>query len=327
MRRAPAVAAALAGLSAVVLVVGLSGCSGGPAGPAHEPDRAPDRTVTRVAVAEPQVERILGSVAQVGADGLDARYAGAELEVRRAALTVRSQVPTSPEPAPLAGQRLLTAVPPQGEWPRWFLTALQPGGGAVPQVVVLVQDGPRDPYRVVASAAVLPGASLPQPAAVDGAAQPLGADAEGLVRTPAQAVADYADVLTRGGEAPAAAALTDDPLRAQVLTEQQAERDGVSTYVDYTASHAPREGALWSLRTTDGGALVVGVLSGKRTFSPRGRGITQSLPPDLAALAGRATAPEGLEVSTAEVVVLRVPTSGQVALVAGQRGTTGVAVR
>ena len=174
---------------------------------------------------------------------------------------------------------------------------------------------------------MLPGASLPQLAADGGAAEPLPADAPGLVTTPAQAVAGYADVLTRGAYAPAAAGLAEDPLRAQVLSEQQAEREGVSRYVDYSAAHAPRDGALWALRTTDGGALVVGVLSGRRTFTPRGVGVSQSLPPDLAALAGTSSAPHGLEVSTAEVVVLRVPTTGQVALVAGQRGTTGVAVR
>lgn len=309
--------------AAVALLLVAVGCARG----ASSPPRSASSAAVPAAVAAPQVARILGAVAQVAPDGLDSRFAGAELEVRRAALAVRAQVPTSPEPAALAGQRLLTAVPPQGEWPRWFLTALQPGGGAVPQVVVLVQDGPRDPYRVVASATLLPGASLPQPATTGGTAQPLAADARGLVRTPAQAVADYADVLTRGTDAPAAASSADDPLRAQVLSEQQAERDGVSAYVDYAASHAPRDGALWSLRTTDGGALVVGVLAGERTFSPRGAGVSQPLPPDLAALAGRDSAPHGLVVTTAEVVVLRVPTSGQVALVAGQRGTTGVVVR
>ncbi|TNM68482.1 hypothetical protein FHN55_06675 [Streptomyces sp. NP160] len=322
MRRARVVVAGLS--AAVALLLVAVGCTSG-----HEAGRGTsDGTgAPSAAVAAPQLARILGAVAQVRPDGLDARFAGAELEVRRAALTVRAQVPTSPEPAPLAGDRLLTAVPPPGEWPRWFLTALQPGGGAVPQVVVLVQDGPRDPYRVVASAAVLPGASLPQPATTGGAAVPLAADAAGLALTPAQALEGYADVLTRGAEAPAAASLADDPLRAQVLSEQQAERDGVSAYVDYAASHTPREGALWSLRTTDGGALVVGVLSGRRSFTPRAAGVSQTLPPDLAALAGRDTAPQGLEVSTSEVVVLRVPTSGQAALVAGQRGTTGVVVR
>lgn len=323
MRRPPVVVAGAAAAAALVLAV-LGGCTGGSAGAGRA---AGTSAAAPAAVAAPQVAHILGAVAQVRADDLQARYAGAELEVRRAALAVRAQVPTSPEPVPLAGRRLLTAVPPQGEWPRWFLTALQPGGGAVPQVVVLVQDGPRDPYRVVASATLLPGASLPQPAASGGAAEPLPADAAGLAVTPAQALEGYADVLTRGAGAPAAAALAEDPLRTQVLTEQQAERDGVSAYVDYAAAHTPREGAVWALRTTDGGALVVGVLSGKRTFTPRGTGVSQSLPPDLAALAGRATAPKGLEVSTAEVVVLRVPTSGQVALVAGQRGTTGVVVR
>lgn len=317
------VVVATAGALAAVLLGGLSACGG----PAATERAAAAGTAPVASVAAPQVARILSAVAQASGDGLEARYAGAELEVRRAALTVRAAVPTSPEPAPLAGQQLLTAVPPAGTWPRWFLTALQPGGGAVPQVVVLVQEGPRDPYRVVASAAVLPGAALPQPASSGGAAEALPADAPGLVVTPAQAVAGYADVLTRGDGSPAAAGLAEDPLRTQVLAEQRAERDGVSGYVDYAAAHAPREGALWSLRTTDGGALVVGVLAGKRTFTPRGAGVVQSLPPDLAALAGRSSAPKGLDVSTAEVVVLRVPTSGQVALVAGQRGTTGVAVR
>lgn len=319
---------------------GLTGCSAvsmQPVSSAASPREASP------AVSQAQVTRVLRAVAAVQPAALESRYGGAVLEVRRAALTVRERVPTSPEPASLTGKRLLTAVPPAGEWPRWFLVALQPGGGAVPQVAVLVQDGPRDPYRVVACATLLPGATLPDLIQQDGAAQPLAADASGLVATPAEAVAGYADMLTHGGASPAAATMAPDALSAQVLAEQQAERDGVSQYMAYSAAHTPRDAGLWSLRTADGGALVVGVLSGTRTFTPRGVGVSQSLPPDLAALAGAASAPHGLEVSTAEVVVLHVPAQGtgqgknqgkdqgqeqgRVALVAGQRGTTGVTVR
>ncbi len=318
---APRSAAALAVVGLLLAVVGCSTGSSGERATASEPVPA---------VVTAQVSRVLTAVGDVDPAALDGRFGGAELDVRRAAAAVRAQVPTAPEPAPLAGRVLMTAVPPTGEWPRWFVTALQPGGGAVPQVVVLEQAGPRDPYRAVAAAAVLPGVSLPDLARDGETAEPLAADAAGLLATPADALSGYADVLTRGDEAPAAASTADDALRTQVLSEQQAERDGVSEFVEYTAAHAPREGALWSLRTADGGALVLGVLSGTRSFTPRGVGVSQTLPPDLAALAGRADAPDGLEVRTAEVVVLHVPAAGapaQVSLVAGARGTTGVEVR
>lgn len=316
-------AAALAVAGLLLALAGCSGSSPGASGPAAA-EPAP-------AVASAQVSRVLTAVGQVDPAALDGRFGGAELDVRRAAVAVRAQVPTAPEPAPLAGRVLMTAVPPAGEWPRWFVTALEPGGGAVPQVVVLEQAGPRDPYRAVAAAAVLPGASLPELAQDGATAEPLAGDASGLLVTPAEALGGYADVLASGDGSPAAATFADDALRSQVLSEQQAERDGVSEFVDYTAAHAPREGALWSLRTADGGALVLGVLSGTRSFTPRGVGVSQTLPPDLAVLAGRQDAPDGLEVTTAEVVVLHVPPAGgapaRVSLVAGARGTTGVEVR
>ncbi|MBF5080585.1 hypothetical protein [Quadrisphaera sp. INWT6] len=313
-----------AALAAAGLLIAVAGCSTGSeaAGPAAS-GPVP-------AVAAAQVSRVLTAVDQVDPEALDGRLGGAELDVRRAAQTVRAQVATAPEPAALAGRPLMVAVPPAGEWPRWFVTALEPGSGAVPQVVVLEQAGPRDPYRAVASAAVLPGVSLPALAQDGATVEPLPADATGLLATPADALSGYADVLTQGGASSAAATFADDALRDQVLSEQQAERDGVSEFVEYTAAHAPREGALWSLRTADGGALVLGVLSGTRSFTPRGVGVSQTLPADLAALAGRADAPDGLEVRTAEVVVLHVPAVGaaeRVSLVAGARGTTGVEVR
>ncbi len=323
--------AVVAGLAALAAAAVLSGCTV----PGTASSSSAERSSTAASGPAPavdagQVHRILASVAATSPDALDARLDGAELEVRRAALAVRAEVPTSPELTPLAGEELLAAVPAAGTWPRWFLTAVRPSADAVPQVLVLAQAGPRDPYKVVAAATLLPGAELPQVVDAGGVAEALDPAAAGLLTTPAQAVAGYADVLADGADSSAAATTADDAFRTQVAAEQASERDGVSEYVEYTAAHTPRQGALWSLRTSDGGALVIAVLDGERTFTPRGVGVSQSLPADLAVLAGRDSAPDGLDVRTAEVVVLHVPPAGdggKVSLVAGQRGTTAVQVR
>lgn len=323
-----------AAAAVLALVPVLAGC-GSPVPPPHpgtDPSPVP-------ALVDVQVHRVLSGAGSAlrAADGasdaaaLTPRADGATLQLRQAAYRIRAAVPTTPQPPRLDGQLLVDGVPAAGEWPRWFAAVERSSAHAVPELVVLTQTGPREPYRVSASATLLPGTTLPELAREGQVARAVAPqDAGSAAASPADAVARYADVLTAGTASRWASATADDVFRQQVLSEQDAERAGVSQYEAYASTHTPRQGAVWALRTQDGGALVVGVLDGTRTFTPRGPGIRQVLPADFAALAGRGDAPAGLGVRTAEVVALSVPPSGSgapVRLVAGNRGLVGVDVR
>ena len=327
--RRAAAAAVLLGVGA-----GLAGCSTPVPAPRPQQDAQP------LPALEPaQVERVLTGLEETVAAGdaaqdagaLAPRVQGAPLALRQAGYTVRTAVPTAPEPAPLGGEVLLEAVPPAADWPRWFLSVTRASETAVPQVAVLAQGGARDPYRLSASATLLPGTTLPVLATEDELAVPVAADsAEGLAWSPADAVTRYADVLTTGAASGWADATADDIFRQQVLGEADAERTAVGAYFSYTTSHTARPGETWALRTADGGAVVVAVLDGARSFVPNAPGIRQVLPPEVAALAGREDAPNGTTVRTAEVVVLAVPPAGStepLRLLAGNRGVVAVEVR
>jgi hypothetical protein len=316
-----------------VALVALAGCAQEVPPPQPQVVEGPVPAVTGEQVD--RVREAVDAAVDAGDGALDAgalqtRLDGAALQLRLARYAVRSQVPEAPEPPPLVGDQLLEAVPAAGEWPRWFLTVDEPVEGAVPQMLVMTQAGPREAYRLATAATLLPGTTLPELAVEDGVALTVPpTDAQGLAMSPVEAVSRYADVLALGGASQWAPTTAADVFRQQVLTEQDAERTAVSEFFAYTTSHVPREGSVWALRTQDGGAIAIGVLDATRTFTPNAPGLRQILPPDLAALAGRGDAPAGASVTTAEVVVLHVPPAGsqeQLQLLAGNRGVVGVQV-
>lgn len=282
-------------------------------------------------VLDPQVETIRANLEAVLATGdeaqdaapLASRVAGPALELRTARYTVRRQLPDQPAPPALGGELLLDVAPAAQGWPRFFLTASRPAPDAVPQLQVLTQTGPRDPYQLTAWVTMLPGTTLPE---MPGEPTPALASAEpsGLVASPADVVARYADVLTNGDASAHAAFFAADPFRIQVVGEQTAERDAVSQFFSYTVTHTPREGAVWALRTADGGAVVLGVLEAKRAFAVTQQGAKLPLPPDLAVLAGTQEATNAAEVTSLEMVAFVVPPEGSenpVTVLGGERGT------
>ncbi len=203
----------------------------------------------------------------------------------------------------------------------------------VPVLEVIEQADPRESYKVVARANLLPGAAFPSLAAQGGTVEPVALDAEDLVSPPEQVVADLADVLTAGTDSPHAAGFADSPFINTVLTEQVQQEEGSGRFVDYAAQHAPREGQAWALRTADGGAVLIAVIDGVQSLTPNTEGSTLTLTPTLAAIAGAPTA-SSQKLTTAETVVVTVPPAGAAAaegaaersleIVGGERDVTAV---
>lgn len=286
-------------------------------------------------VLETQIESVREQVAAAleAADAaadpalLQPRLAGPALELRQARYTLRRQLPDQPEPPTLSGELLLEVTPEAGPWPRFFLVATRPAVDAVPRLQLLTQATPRDPYQLTAWVTLLPGVTLPETSAAE-PPEVLPADqASALAASPADVVARYADVLRAGGQSPHAAFFADDPFRAQVLQEQDAERQAVSAFFSYEVNHAPRADAVWALRTADGGALVVGVLDAARAFRVTAPGARIPLPPDLATLAGVPEVTQEAVLTSVEIVAFDVPPEGSdepVTVLGGERGVLAV---
>lgn len=313
--------------AAAVVLVALAGCGSDPLPrprPAEPVEAAP-------VVVDSQVERVRAALEAALAAGdkaldpapLQARVTGPALELRQTGYTIRRQLPDQAAPPANGGELLADISPAADGWPRFFLTATRPSKGAVPQLQLLTQATARDPYRLTAWARLLPGVTLPQ-TTVDEAPQALPpAQAGGLKSPPADVVAGYADLLTKGSASGSAKVFAEDPFRTQVVGEQDAERKAVSQFFDYGVTHAPRKDAVWAVRTEDGGALVVGVLEATRTFTSKAPGAKLPLPKDLAVLAGKPEATQKAEVKSLEVVAFAVPPADSddpVTVVAGERG-------
>lgn len=286
---------------------------------------------------------------------LDPLVTGAAAEVRAARYRLQELVPDAPAPAPLEESALRDVVPAVGvpgaeegeaaerapspadaaaTFPRTWATITGPE--ARPQLSVLVQEDVRSPYRVVATTGLLPGAVVPPVATAEQGAPPVDpSSAEGLVLSPQDAVARYAEALSAGDPAASAAEATDegadqpdaaepdtaepdaaeqgpgadvvadDAFRAEVRAER-AEADAVDFFALET-TRTPRPDAVRAVATADGGALVVGVLDSSAVQVVEEEGAVLQLPETVAALAGRDDAPERLEQRWVEVVALVVP--------------------
>lgn len=305
----------------------LTGC-GQEALPQPRPDDAEEAVPV---VLDGQVEEIRAEVAAVvdaadeaqDAARLPARLAGAALELRQARFALRAALPEAPAPPALGGELLLDIAPAATPWPRFFLTATRPADAGVPRLQVLAQSGPREPYRLVAWVTLLPGVTLPA-VSQEEPPEPLPpAQTSGLAASPADVVTRYSDVLDKGAQSEYADDFAPDPFRDQVLGEQQAERAAVSEFFHYSLDHAPREGAVWAVRTADGGAIVVGAVNAQRRFQVTAPGAKLPLPPDLAALAGAAEATQLGVVNSVEMLAFAVPPEGSddpVTVLGAERG-------
>lgn len=285
---------------------------------------------TRVVDAATQVLAAASDPATVDPTALAARVSGPELELRTAAHTIAT---AGAAPTPTGGADDLTPIssvlPRQDAFPRWFATVTAPGADQAPSIVLFRSDSARDPYTVWATPSLLPGASLPTLAApADGVAVVGGDEDTNLPLSPRSVVDHYADVLTQGTASEFTAEFSDDAYRDGVATATAAEADVLQAAGGtFTQERTVRPDGLLSVRTRDGGALVVAGYSWSTTSAGPSGGRVGTLEPALAALAGESEALQAT-VTRAEVVVFVVPPGqGAVTVVAAQSGPVSASVQ
>ncbi|GAA2727251.1 hypothetical protein [Cellulomonas aerilata] len=305
---------------ALVAALGLTGCS--PELPVPVPAAAP--AVPPPVTTIEQTDRILQDVgavltagdAALSAADLPRRLSGPALAVRTAEYAVASATGGArPVTAvPVAAQTLV--VPSTTQWPRTQIVVTeQPDDLTSPRLLVLRQDTPRAAYTLWGWARLLPGAQMPPTATPAVGSAPLAADEPGLVATPTDVVAQYADVLSNGdASAFAAGFAAPDPYRQQIeagrARYQGVVAEGTGTF---TETYAPVPDQLFAHATADGGALVVAGMTTSSTLAVTGSSL--AVPPELAAVSGGAL-PAGavlrnnLAFTYTDVVVFYVPPAG-----------------
>ncbi len=337
--------------AAVVVLAALTACSGGDdAAPASSASAAsPGASVTATSgalrgasappapslnypvVVEPQALRIGEAVEDAVAAAVEARdvaaaqgrVTGPAAEVLAAQLTIARVRTVPPPPAKtLVPARLL--VPRAAGWPRWFVAAGSVGKGAA-AIRVLLSPSAREPYAVWAELTMLPGATLPEAANTPSGVATLAPTGPGLNMTPAEVAARYADLLNRGRASDYRTAFADDDFRTQLNARLAADRKQIvaTAVATLTSTHSAVKGTGYTLRTVDGGALVIVEL--RQAYQVRvepGRGAVKA-DPDLAALAGKEVFSARLDRAAVEVLAFWVPSKGSskpVRLIAASKG-------
>jgi hypothetical protein len=264
--RTAAVAGALAG------AILLAGCASPVPSPAPDPapsEAAPALTTDQMAEVRTAVGETLDQASATNdAALLPSRLAGPALTLRTSQLAVAAarggdaglvtQLPTEVQ------QDIITTT---DSWPRQaYAVTVQPEDMQSPRLLAYDQATARDPYKLWAWVRLFPSATLPAFAGPVVGSEAVPPDDGTLLMSPADAVAQYADVLTLGAGSAYAGSFAEDPLRAWVAsnaTVQMAELTKAEGTM--TMTFTPMPGEVRSVRTADGGAMVMAGLSALET--------------------------------------------------------------
>lgn len=264
---------------------------------------------------EGQLRQIMESVASTvekadadkDASQLRPRVAGPALERRSTAYDIQSKNSGYDAPEPISGGPIMASVITSTfEWPRAVVAVTQSEASEVPQAMVLVQEKPRENYKLRSVVSMLPGTTFPQASGDPDKVTTLPpGEASSLKTSPEAALDGLADVLTEK-KSQFAPQLAQNTFVEQITAFQQ-EQLKTNKNADITFKHKVVEENTRALRTADGGALVFGYLSNSMVSKPTEDGGTVKLDEDYAALAGGDSSSKGVRITFGESVMLYVP--------------------
>jgi len=331
-----------AGVAAVVLAGSATAAQA--ASPSPQPSGSASSSAAKDATGSPvlleaQFRRILeqvSSATDAGDAAKDAakladRVAGPELEIRTQNYKIRSQVGSYEPRMPVRSTKLLTTVITSSrDWPRQVLAVTQGDGNVVPQILTLVQQSPRENYKLMETTPLQPGTTFPTIGR--GGTQTLAAsDKSGLLYSGEEAMSGLADRLT-SADSPFKDKLVEgssSPYIADTLSYQaEVVKAGENGNFSFTHKVVPENTVVF--RTSDGGALVLGRINFGFEGTPKAAGDKLSIGDDAAALAGGKETSTGMVLSFAESMAVYVPPAGStdpMKLVAATRGLVGASFK
>lgn len=302
----------LIGGGLAVAALALAGCA--PALPEPAPEPTPPAPL---AVLDPDqaaaVITALDEVLVAGDSAKDAallapRVENPALSMRAAQYTLDERSDGQRAPTPLTTADQVRVVAATDTWPRTLIAVTEPPEGTTsPLVLTLKQDDPRDQYHLWTWARLLPGVETPPLANPETGSPQLPSDASGLVLTPTETVAAFADVLAKGDQSEHAATFTTNPFLEQVRSELQSQTSNLEGLARVELQAAPVEGAVYAMGTVDDGAVVVGVLTLSTTITKTLSGSTLTLGGPIGQWLGEGTIPSIAKVTYTAPVVFEVP--------------------
>ncbi|MFI6426590.1 hypothetical protein [Promicromonospora sp. NPDC050880] len=309
--RSAAVVAALA-------VAGLlTGCA------EELPTPKPEAPVAAAVVTQAQEREILDKVAGVvekvtkssQAEDLAGRLSGPALDIRETQLKVAAARKDQEPLTDLSMQMQQVILPSDQEWPRnSFAITVQPKDLTTPVLMTFEQASARDQYKLWGWVRLLPGVTMPRFAEADLGSAAVAADDESLKTTPTDAIKQYASVLTVDKDSKYAGNFADDDLRQFFRDYGKLQVDAINKEEckgAFEVAYEPTKDPVKSVRTADGGALVMAAMISKETITAKEEGCEIGPPTKTTqALWGDADVTNVVEVNYQDMVAMYVPPKG-----------------
>jgi hypothetical protein len=177
---------------------------------------------------------------------------------------------------------------------------------------------------------MLPGATVPEVAPPDTGADALAQDDGSLAMAPKDVLTKFAAYLNSEGKTEGGSFKRNtfgDQVVQRFLQDQQKLRAAATV----TSEHTPDLRTVFSLRTADGGAIVIGALTQKYTVAVKAGQPGAKVDPALAALAGgKVQFGKSFTRTAVEVVAFSVPKNGgekAATVIAAQKGDIAAAAK
>lgn len=297
-------------------LVALTACT--PELPTVQTDPAPTAPVPVLSTEQDAavfdaIGAALASASESGdAAALAPRLTGPALTLRTVELQVAAAVGNQDGLTELPTTVQSEILPTTQTWPRTAVAVSErPDDLGTNRLFVLDQESARAQYQLWGWIRLFPSITLPTFASAAVGTEAVAPDDASLSLAPADAVARYVDVLNAREGSQFAGDFAEDPLRT-AMADAFAKQTSIAADLSgtFTETYSAPEGALRSVRTADGGALVVAQIDSASTLTGEEGAIVS---PTAAQRALIGDAPDSNSVSWGRTIVVGIyvpPTEG-----------------
>lgn len=282
------------------------------------------RELPAPAVTGPQlnriVDRIVSTIAEADAqrdeDLAATRLAGPALQLRAANYVIRTRDSAQAALSPIPDGPVEVILPQQYDgWPRTvFAVATDEERSVAPAALMLIQDTPRDNYRVHFLMSLEPRVTLPQLAATAIGAPRVSAEQGLWLMQPSELATAYGDILLRGDDSEYAEYFEadGDSLRLQIGKEYKADfAASLPSTASIEFTNAPGTSDPIAFGTNDSGVLVATELIEIERVTPAEVGAAINPRDSVRALVGTDQSTTGIEARYGVQLLFYVPPLGE----------------
>lgn len=310
----------------------LTGCAAADSKAGATP--SPSTQSFPVSLFSGQIERILAETAQVAddadqglnKDSLAERFDGPALQVRTTNYRLRKLNKRIAAMQAIAAKPIKFSIPAATDvWPRTMMAITdEKGDAALPQMIVMQQDTPRDNYKVWFTIRLLPGAKIPAMPPTRTGAIVVDPTAQFLKVTPQDLPPVFGDVLNQGKMSIKSPLFDLDNEFYRQLSEAQKAQVVQLKKAKIKFTHTLGDPNVISLATSSGGALVAVYQSDVDTIKPTKIGSAISVGAQEKLLLGANGSVRGVKSVYGDMLLFYVPAVDDPGLVQLLGATSGL---